>query len=531
MKETGIHSSYDLEQHGIRNVGNVHWNLRTTLLYEHIIQRSEGKIAHLGPIVVRSGQHTGRAAKDKYVVKDDATSDKLWWNPSSKPIDPSSYKLLRERMMAYLQGSDLYVQDCFGGAHPDYRLRVRVINETAWHNLFARTMLVQAPMEALTDFVPELTIIHAPNFQANPEIDSVERGTFVILNLTEMEVLIGGTGYGGEIKKSVFSVLNYLLPQQNVLSMHCSANVGEEGDAAIFFGLSGTGKTTLGSDPARRLVGDDEHGWCDEGVFNFEGGCYAKVINLSAESEPQIYECTRRFGTIIENVAYDAWTRRLDLNDATLTENTRAAYPISHIPSAIRSGIAGHPKNVIMLTCDAFGVMPPIAKLTEEEAMYHFMLGYTAKVAGTERGVTEPQATFSACFGQPFMLLHPYEYAKLLADRVRQQGVSCWLINTGWAGGPYGVGKRMPISVSRACVTAALSGELLDVPVRIDPNFGFAVPKACPGVPSELLDPRTTWSDAAAYDERAKTLAASFKEHFARYKDVVPAEVLNAGPQ
>ncbi len=530
MKASEVESSYGLEHHGIRNVGHVHWNLRTTVLYEHVIRRSEGRIAHMGPLLVRSGQHTGRAAKDKYVVKDEHTAERLWWNPSGKALDPESYSRLRMRMMAYLQGNDLYVQDTYAGAHPDYRLKVRVINETAWHNLFTRTMFVRAPAEDLADFKPELTIIQAPSFLANPDVDGVERETFVVLNLSRMEVLIGGTAYGGEIKKSAFSVLNYLLPQREVLSMHASANMGENDDVAVFFGLSGTGKTTLSTDPKRRLIGDDEHGWGPDGLFNFEGGCYAKVINLSPEAEPQIFACTRRFGTLMENVAYDAWTRRVDLDDAVLTENTRAAYPITHIPNVVRGGRAGHPNHIIMLTCDAFGVMPPIAKLTPEQAMYHFMSGYTAKVAGTERGVTEPQATFSACFGQPFMLLHPYEYAKLLAENMTRHDVSCWLINTGWTGGPYGTGKRMPIAVSRACVTAALSGQLTDAPTRTDPVFGFEVPTQCEGVPPEVLDARGTWTDGRAYDEKARGLAQQFKDNFTQYQDVAPKEVTEAGP-
>ncbi len=532
MKASEVESSYGLDHHGIRNTGPVHWNLRTTVLYEHIVRRCEGNVAHLGPIIVRSGQHTGRAAKDKYVVKDEKTAKELWWNPSGKPMAPETYDRLRTRMMAYLQGRELYVQDTYCGNHPKYRLKVRVINETAWHNLFTRTMLVRPPVKDLADFTPELTIIQAPSFLALPEEDGVERETFVVLNLSRMEVLIGGTAYGGEIKKAAFSVLNYLLPLQDVLSMHASANVGKtDGNSTVFFGLSGTGKTTLSTDPERCLVGDDEIGWCDDGLFNFEGGCYAKVIRLSSESEPQIHDCTRRFGTILENVMYDAWTRRVDLDDATLTQNTRAAYPITHIPGAIRDGRAVHPNNVIMLTCDAFGVMPPIARLTPEQAMYHFMSGYTAKVAGTEKGVTEPMATFSACFGQPFMMLHPYEYAKLLADRMRDNKVACWLINTGWSGGPYGTGERMPIAYSRAVVHGALSGKLRDAPTRTNPFFGFEVPTECDGVPADVLDAKKTWKDPTAFDVKAKALAESFKENFKAYADVAPKEVLAAGPK
>ncbi|MBW2457345.1 MAG: phosphoenolpyruvate carboxykinase (ATP), partial [Deltaproteobacteria bacterium] len=492
----------------------------------------EGHVAHLGPIIVRSGQHTGRAAKDKYVVKDERTAKELWWNPSTKAMDPEKYDRLRTRMMAYLQGNELFVQDTYCGNHPKYRLKVRVTNETAWHNLFVRNMFVRVPLEKLADFKPEFTIIHAPSFMALPDEDGVERETFVAMNLEKMEVLIGGTAYAGEQKKSAFTVLNYLLPLQDVLSMHASANVSKtDGKSTVFFGLSGTGKTTLSTDPDRLLVGDDEIGWCEDGIFNFEGGCYAKVIRLSAESEPQIHECTRKFGTILENVMYDAWTRRVDLDDSTLTQNTRASYPVTHIPGALREGRAGHPNNIIMLTCDAFGVMPPIAKLTPEQAMYHFMSGYTAKVAGTEKGVTEPMATFSACFGQPFMMLHPYEYAKLLAERMKDHKTDCWLINTGWSGGPYGTGERMPIKYSRAVVHGALSGKLRDRPTRTDPFFGFEVPTECEGVPADVLDAKKTWKDGAAYDAKAKALVESFKENFKEYAEVAPKDVIAAGPK
>lgn len=531
MKASEAESSYGLENHGIRNIGQAHWNLRTTVLYEHIIRRQEGHLAHLGPIIVRTGIHTGRAAKDKYIVKEPDTEEQIWWHASNQPLDVENFERLRLRMMAYLQGSDLYVQDCYAGADPRYRLKVRVVNETAWHNLFIRNMFVRAPVKELTDFVPDLTVIHAPTFQALPGVDGPDRETFVVINIAKKIVLIGGTSYAGEMKKSVFCVLNYLLPKRGVLSMHSSANVGKDGDVAVFFGLSGTGKTTLSTDPERRLIGDDEHGWSDDGVFNFEGGCYAKVIRLSREAEPQIFECTRKFGTVLENVTYDSWTRRLDLEDDTLTENTRAAYPISHVPGSVPEGMAGHPKNVIMLTCDAFGVMPPIARLTPEQAMYHFMSGYTAKVAGTERGVTEPQATFSACFGQPFMLLHPYEYAKLLAEKIEKHGADCWLVNTGWTGGPPGVGKRHSIEHTRALVRAALSGKLKDTPTRQDPIFGFHVPTACEGVPASVLDTKSTWPDKAAYDEKAKHLAGLFKQNFEKYEAVAPKEVVDAGPR
>ena len=531
MKASEAESTYGLENHGLRNLGQVHWNLRTTVLYEHVIRRQEGHIAHLGPIVVRTGSHTGRAAKDRYVVREPDTEERIWWHPSNRSLDPEAFERLRLRMMAYLQGNDVYVQDCYAGADPRYRLKVRVINETAWHNLFVRNMFVRAKRDDLGDFVPDLTIIHAPSFQALPEVDGTERETFVVLNIRRGLVLIGGTSYAGEIKKSVFSILNYLLPQRGVLTMHASANVGPNADAAIFFGLSGTGKTTLSTDEERRLIGDDEHGWSDDGVFNLEGGCYAKVIRLSKESEPQIYNCTRRFGTVLENVTYDAWTRRLNLDDDILTENTRAAYPITHIDTAVTEGVTGHPRNVIMLTCDAFGVMPPIARLTPEQAMYHFMSGYTAKVAGTEKGVTEPQATFSACFGQPFMLLHPYEYAKLLAEKIEKHNADCWLVNTGWTGGPVGVGSRMSIMHTRALVRAALAGSLKNVEFRKDPVFGFDVPTTCEGVAPAVLDTRSTWADQAAYDQKAKDLAERFRQNFEKYEAVAPKEVIDAGPK
>jgi len=405
-----------------------------------------------------------------------------------------------------------------------------VINEAAWHNLFARNMFIQATPEELKSHVPEFTILHAPNFRAIPEDDGTRSEVFIVVNLQKRTVLIGGTQYAGEMKKSIFSVLNYLLPQQHVLSMHCSANIGKKGDVAVFFGLSGTGKTTLSADPNRTLIGDDEHGWSDNGIFNFEGGCYAKVIRLSPEGEPEIYDTTRRFGTILENVGFDSATGRIELDDDSLTENTRAAYPISHIPNASREGIADHPNNIIMLTADAFGVLPPIAKLTPEQAMYHFLSGYTAKVAGTERGITEPTATFSACFGAPFMTLPPTVYAELLGEKIAQHKVNVWLINTGWTGGPHGVGSRMKLAHTRATVHAALDGSLDDVPMEIDPIFGLAVPTSCPGVPSEVLNPRNTWSDTAAYDVQAQKLAGMFVENFKQFESAVSADVLATSP-
>ncbi len=519
-----------LEQHGIKNVNQVYWNLSTPALYEESIRRREGLLAHLGPLVVRTGHHTGRSPNDKFIVREPSSEDKIWWGDVNRPFDLDRFRTLYLRMLAYLQGKDLFVQDCFVGADPRYRRPIRVITETAWHNLFARNMFILPTREELEDHEPEFTIINAPRFHAMPEVDSTNSEVFILINFGEKLVLIGGTSYAGEIKKSVFTIMNYLLPFQGVLPMHCSANVGPNGDVALFFGLSGTGKTTLSADAERALVGDDEHGWSDHGVFNFERGCYAKVIRLSPEAEPEIYQTTRRFGTILENVAMDVRTRRVDLDDDSLTENTRASYPINYLPNIVESGMAGHPNNVVFLTADAFGVMPPIARLTPEQAMYHFLLGYTAKVAGTEKGITEPQATFSTCFGAPFMALHPRVYADLLGKRIRKHNVKVWLINTGWTGGPYGVGRRIEIRYTRAMVRAALAGALDDVPMVQDPIFGLQVPSTCPGIPDEVLRVRDTWSDPEAYDRQARELARMFHENFAQFASEVSEEIRNAGP-
>ena len=520
-----------LEKQGIRNVSTVFWNLSTPMLVEEAIRRREGRLAHLGPLVVRTGQHTGRSPNDKFIVQEPSSKDKVWWGKVNRAMNLEQYEILHRRMLAYLQGRDLFIQDCFAGADTAYRLPIRIITETAWHSLFARNMFIQASPEELAGHNPQFTVINAPHFHAIPEVDGTRSEVFVVLDFRNKLVLIGGTEYAGEIKKSVFTILNYLLPQQNILSMHCSANVGSKGDVAIFFGLSGTGKTTLSADPHRSLIGDDEHGWSDRGIFNFEGGCYAKVIRLSPQAEPEIYETTRRFGTILENVAIDSLTGRLNLDDEGLTENTRAAYPISHIPNAKREGIGGHPSNIIMLTADAFGVLPSIAKLTPSQAMYHFLSGYTAKVAGTEKGVTEPQATFSACFGAPFMVLSPTVYANLLGEKIGKHQVDVWLVNTGWSGGPYGVGQRMKISYTRAMVNAALNGRLRDVPVSVDSVFGVSIPTACPDVPSEALNPRSTWADKSAYDAQAKRLAGMFVENFKVFADQTRPEIIQAGPK
>ena len=535
MEMSDLVCDYGLENHGLTGLGNVYWNRSTPALYENAIRQSEAQIAHLGPLIVRMGQHTGRAAKDKYVVDEPGTTDDIWWSKINVSYTSERFDHLHRRMCSYLRGKKVFVQDCYAGADERYRLPVRIITEFAWHSLFARNMFIRQPREpeAIRRFKPEFTVLQCPDFHADPDDDDTRSGTFVALNFARRLILIGGTAYGGEIKKSIFTVLNYVLPGRGVMSMHCSANVSKDdpADVAIFFGLSGTGKTTLSADPNRLLVGDDEHGWSDDGIFNFEGGCYAKVIKLSKESEPEIYECTRRFGTILENVAMDPAIRLIDLDDAAITENTRASYPITHIPNIVRSGMAGHPRNVVMLTADAFGVLPPIAKLTPEQAMYHFISGYTAKVAGTEAGVTEPAATFSACFGAPFMVRHPSDYARLLAQKLTEHKADCWLVNTGWTGGPYGVGSRMKIQVTRALLDAALDGRLSDVATDVDPYFGFCVPTEASGVPAEILNPRNTWADPNAYDQQAKKLAGMFQKNFEQFAEGTPPEVVAAGPR
>ena len=523
-------SQYGLEQHGINHVGTAFWNLPTPALYEQSIRRLEGTVAHLGPLVVRTGHHTGRAPKDRFIVREPSSENKIWWGKVNHDFQEHHFDLMYRRLLAYLQGGDVFVQDCYVGADPNYRRKVRVITETAWHSLFARNMFLRPPLEDLATIVPDFTIIQAPHFHADPSEDGTRSEAFILIHFGRRMVLIGGTAYAGEIKKSVFGIMNYVLPQQGVLSMHSSANVGADGASAVYFGLSGTGKTTLSADPQRTLVGDDEHGWSDDGIFNFEGGCYAKVIRLSPEGEPEIYDTTRRFGTVLENVTIDPVTHRLDLNDESLTENTRAAYPITYIPNASESGTAGHPSDIIMLTCDAFGVLPPIARLTPAQAMYHFLSGYTAKVAGTEQGITEPEATFSTCFGAPFMPLHPTVYARLLGEKIARHKVRVWLLNTGWSGGAYGVGSRMKLSYTRGLLHAALEGKLDKVSYSQDSVFGVAVPDECPGVPNEILTPRNTWKDKQAYDRKAKDLAGRFRDNFRDFEGHVEADVRDASP-
>ncbi|KAA0258152.1 phosphoenolpyruvate carboxykinase (ATP) [Deferribacter autotrophicus] len=521
-----------LEEHGLVNLARIHWNLTTPQLYEEAVKRREGLIAHLGPLVVRTGHHTGRSPNDKFIVDTDDVSKDVYWKGDNKAISEENFERLYHRLQAYLQNKEVYVQECYAGADEKHRIKVRVITEYAWHNLFARNMFLREfDLNILESFTPDFTIIDVPRFHAIPEIDGTNSETFIIINFKKRLVLIGGTSYAGEIKKSIFTVMNYLLPKENVLSMHCSANVGSSDDVALFFGLSGTGKTTLSTDPNRYLIGDDEHGWSDEGVFNIEGGCYAKVIRLSKEAEPDIYECTRKFGTILENVTLDSRTRRVNLDDDSLTENTRASYPLSHLPRVVKNSRGGHPKNIIFLTYDAFGVLPPVAKLTFNQAMYHFISGYTAKVAGTERGVKEPKTTFSACFGAPFMVYHPAVYAKLLGEKVKKYNVDCWLINTGLTGGPYGVGTRFKIQHTRNIVNSILDGKLKNVDFVEDDIFGFLVPKNAPDVPEDVLNPRLAWSDKNAYDETKKRLAREFVENIKKFEDDIDEEILKGAPK
>ena len=523
---------FSLSNQGIETTAELHWNHGPALLIESALVKGEGMLAKDGPLVVKTGAHTGRSAKDKYIVRDAETEDTIWWGKTNVGMEPAHFAALKEDFLAALAKKDeLYVADLYGGSQPDHRVNVRVINELAWHNQFIRTLLVRPEQSELAGFMPEYTIIDLPSFQADPERHGCRSETIVAVNFTEKLILIGGTAYAGEMKKSVFGILNYLLPVKGVMPMHCSANIGADGDTAIFFGLSGTGKTTLSADASRTLIGDDEHGWSDSAVFNFEGGCYAKMIRLSAEAEPEIFATTKRFGTVLENVVMDPETRELDFDDSSLAENSRGSYPIDFIPNASADNLGPVPKNVIMLTADAYGVLPPISKLTPEQAMYHFLSGYTARVAGTEIGVTEPEATFSTCFGAPFMPRHPSVYGNLLKERIAKGGVQCWLVNTGWTGGKYGVGNRMPIKATRALLNAALDGSLNNAEFRIDPNFGFEVPVSVAGVDDAILDPRSTWADKDGYDATAKKLASQFVDNFVQFADHVDAAVLESAPQ
>jgi phosphoenolpyruvate carboxykinase (ATP) len=526
----GRASRQGLENHGIRNPGTVFWNLHPAELVEHAVRRAEGILVDGGPFNAVTSPHTGRSPNDRFVVREPGSEGDVWWGKVNVPLDAEKYDRLREDVLTHLEGQDLYVRDMWGGADPAYRLAVRVITPNAWHNLFAYNMFRRPDDGELANFEAGFTILHAPEYEADPERHGTRTSTFILINFARREVLIGGTRYAGEIKKSVFGVLNYLLPRQGVLSMHCSANIGPDGDTALFFGLSGTGKTTLSADPERGLIGDDEHGWSDDGVFNFEGGCYAKAVKLSPEGEPEIYATTRMFGTVLENCIVDE-ARRVDFDDISITENTRISYPLHYITNHVPSARGGHPRNIVFLTADAYGVLPPIARLSPEQAMFYFLSGYTAKVAGTERGVKEPQPTFSACFGAAFLSLHPGVYADMLGRKIAEHGSRVWLVNTGWTGGPYGVGHRMKLSYTRAMVRAALAGELDGASFTTVPVFGLDVPTSIPGVPAEVLQPRGTWSDPAAYDAKANELAAAFQKNFEQFADRVPESVRATGPR
>lgn len=525
---------FTLSRQGIETPAHLNWNLGTAQLVEAAIRNGEGVMAKDGPLVVATGKHTGRSASDKFIVQDAETQDTVWWGKTNVPMTPAHFAALKEDFLKAVAAKDsLYVADLFGGSQPEYRVNVRVINEFAWHNLFIRTLLVRPSPDELSGFMPEYTIIDLPSFRADPARHGTRSETVIAVNFTEKLILIGGTAYAGEMKKSVFGILNYLLPAKGVMPMHCSANIGPDGDTAVFFGLSGTGKTTLSADASRTLIGDDEHGWSDTAVFNFEGGCYAKMINLSAEAEPEIFATTKRFGTVLENVVIDPETREIDLNDNSLAENSRGSYPIDFIPNTSEKNLGPVPKNIIFLTADAYGVLPPISRLTPDQAMYHFLSGYTARVAGTEIGVTEPSATFSTCFGAPFMPRHPSIYGNLLKERIAKGGVQCWLVNTGWTGGKAtdpGI-KRMPIKATRALLNAALDGSLNGAEFRKDPNFGFEFPVAVEGVDSKILDPREAWSDKAAYDATAQKLVQQFIDNFAQFVDHVDEGVKEAAPK
>ena len=517
-----------LEIPNLVNRGSVYRNLSVPSLVQKALKRGEGLLTSSGALRVTTGNYTGRSPHDKYIVDTQNIHDKIWWGPN-KSISEDKYHAILGRLKAYLQNRELFVFDGFVGADAEARLPIRVINEYAWQNLFVHQLFLRPSAEELKQHQPEFTLICAPGFNAQPELDGTNSEAFIILNFGEREIIIGGTHYAGEMKKSIFTVMNYLLPQRNIFPMHCSANVGEKGDVALFFGLSGTGKTTLSADPNRKLIGDDEHGWTDKGVFNFEGGCYAKCIKLSKENEPQIWDAIK-FGTVVENVVLDPNSGEIDFNSAAITENTRAGYPVDYIPSAVIPGVGDVPETVIFLTADAFGVLPPISRLSKEQAMYHFISGYTSKLAGTERGVTEPQATFSTCFGAPFMPLPPIRYAELLGNKINKNDSEVFLINTGWSGGAYGVGERMNLKYTRAMVSAALEGKLNDVDYMTDPIFNLSIPRSCPGVPADILNPRNTWEDKKAYDQQAKKLAHLFLENFSQFEGI-PKDILTAGPQ
>jgi phosphoenolpyruvate carboxykinase (ATP) len=528
---SSIMSSYSLAHHGLQPTKSVYWNLSPASIYEESFARGDGRLAHMGAISTSTAPHTGRSPNDKFVVRDEYTEEAVDWGPVNVPMTPEHYAALRDRVVNYLNDRDLFVRDGRAGADEAYGINVRVVSESPWHSLFVYNMFLRPTPEELMTMVPDFTVLHAPHLKADPAKHGTTSETFIVANMAAREVLVGGTRYAGEIKKSIFSVMNHILPEQDVFPMHCSANVGKNGDVALFFGLSGTGKTTLSADPNRGLIGDDEHGWSRHGVFNFEGGCYAKTIHLSPAGEPEIFRATQMFGTILENVILREGTRQIDFGDGSITENTRASYPIHYIPNAVATGQGGLPKNVIFLTADAFGVLPPISRLSPEQAMYHFLSGYTAKLAGTERGVTEPKATFSACFGAPFLPRHPSVYAEMLGDKLRTGKVRVWLVNTGWTGGPHGVGRRMSLGHTRSMISAALAGQLDHVETDDDPVFGLPVPREVPGVPVDILTPRNTWADKDAYDGQAAKLAEMFKNNFEQFAAALPAEVKAAGPR
>ncbi|AHG91309.1 Phosphoenolpyruvate carboxykinase [ATP] [Gemmatirosa kalamazoonensis] len=529
--DDAVNASRSLAALGITPAGAVHWNLVAPQLVQAAVRRGEGELADMGPFVGVTSPHTGRSPNDKFVVREPSSEADVDWGKVNQPLDEAHFDALLADVQRYLSDlPELFVQDLYCGADPAHQLKVRYVLPNAWHAQFVRNMFIRPDDAQLHGFEANFTVLHAPEFHADPAKHGTRTGTFIVVHIGKRMILIGGTRYAGELKKSMFTIMNYLMPKQGVLSMHCSANVGESGDTALFFGLSGTGKTTLSADPHRALIGDDEHGWAEHGVFNYEGGCYAKVIHLSPEGEPDIYATTQMFGTVLENVVLDE-KKRVRFDDQSITENTRASYPIHYIRNHVPSGRAGHPKHVVFLTADAFGVLPPIAKLTPEQAMYYFLSGYTAKVAGTERGVTEPQATFSACFGAVFLVWHPTKYAEMLGEKLREHGSQVWLVNTGWSGGAYGVGKRMKLAYTRAMVRAAIAGQLDGAPTETDPVFGLAVPTAVPGVPAEVLRARDTWADAAAYDAQARKLAEMFAKNIAKFGDAVPQSIRDAGPR
>ena len=529
MSQTRVNPNCKLEDQGITGLGEVHYNLLEPALIEAAIRRGEGHLGKGGAFLVTTGAKTGRSPKDKHIVRTPSVDAKIWWD-NNAAMEPEAFDRLHADMLDHMKGRDYFVQDLYAGADPEQRLDVRVVSELAWHNLFIRHLLRRPEASELAGFTPDWTVINCPSFKADPQRHGCRTDTVIAFHFDRKLIPIANTEYSGENKKGVFTLLNYILPERGVMPMHCSANhaIGNPDDVAVFFGLSGTGKTTLSQDPSRTLIGDDEHGWSDKGTFNFEGGCYAKTINLSPEAEPEIFATTTRFGTVIENMVYHPDTLELDFTDSSITENMRCAYPLDAISNASPTGLAGQPKNVIMLTSDAYGVMPPISRLTPEQAMYHFLSGFTSKSPGTEVGVTEPQPTFSTCFGAPFMPRRPEEYGRLLAERIEKSGATCWLVNTGWTGGPFGTGRRMPIRATRALLTAALDGSLNDVAFRRDPNFGFEVPVSVPGVDSTLLDPRQTWADGAAYDAQAEKLKGMFRENFRKFADKVDQRVRDA---